>query len=241
MEFLNQQKNEADKKAKEEEKRIREENEKERQKLRDAYIRDWDIGKDGVEGKVKQFREMSQEEYVEQQRSKRIDEFAPLKTNCDSDKSKYNFDSHGKKVELNGKQSETKTWSDVRPVRTPSPPSIGEINIEAEKGLYFSTKKTEKVVKYKNFVKTQEVTPIANELSDDENEKIVPEKRKLVGEHAEIAPPPTYDYYGPIPKHRRPEKPFTSDMRDAMAQGSKSLEHKESNRKLPQHYDFTFD
>lgn len=202
------------------------------------------MGKDGVEGKAKKFREMTQGEYVEQQRSKRIDEFAPFTTNNDDEKSKYNFDSRGNKVEQSMKETETKTWSDVRPVKTP-PPSIGEIggDDDEQKGLYFSTKKVEKAVKYKNFVKAQEATPIANELSDDEGKEkeIVPDKRKLDTQHAEIAPPPTYDYYGPVPKHRRLEKPFSSNMREAMAQGSKSLELKESNRKLPQHYDFTFD
>ncbi|CAH0731927.1 unnamed protein product, partial [Brenthis ino] len=240
LEFLNQQKNEADKKAKEEEQRQKEEKEKERQKLRDAYIRDWDVGKDGVQDKVKKFKEMTQEEYVEQQRAKRIDEFAPPKTN-ESDRSKFNFDLRGNKIELN-KENQNKTWSDVRRPKTPPPPTIGDLSDDTQKGLYFTTKKTEKVVKYKNFVKSQEATPIANELSDEEESiRCVPEKRKFNVEHAEIAPPPTYDYYGPTPKHTRLEKPFSSNMREAMAQGSKSLETKESNRKLPQHYDFTFD
>lgn len=183
---------------------------------------------------------MTQEEYVEQQRAKRIDEFAPPKIS-ERDKSKFNFDSRGNKIELN-KEIENKTWSDVRRPITPPPPTIGDLSDDTQKGLYFTTKKAEKVVKYKNFVKSQEATPIANELSDEEESiRCMPEKRKFNVEHAEIAPPPTYDYYGPTPKHTRVEKPFSSNMREAMAQGNKSLETKESNRKLPQHYDFTFD
>ncbi|XP_028158601.1 coiled-coil domain-containing protein 174 [Ostrinia furnacalis] len=242
LEFLTQQKNEADAKAKEEEKKLREEQEKERQKLRDAYIREWDLGKEGVEGKVKKFREMTQEEYVEQQRSKRIDEFAPPKSSSSS-KSVHTFDESGRSSSgLN--PSTPKTWSEVRPMEAPPPPDIGDISaLDEQKGLYFSTKKPANTIKYKNFVQPQEPTPIENELSDDEGEgeQIRPQKRKSERDHSEIAPPPTYDYYGPTPKHSRPKKPFESDIREAYAQGAKSLEAKGNDRQLSKAYDFTFD
>ncbi|KAM3961204.1 coiled-coil domain-containing protein 174 [Aphomia sociella] len=243
LEFLTQQKNEADEKAKEEEKKIREEQEKERQKLREAYIREWDLGKEGVDEKLKKFREMTQEEYVEQQRDKRIDEFAPPQTSSAS-KSNYSFDATGKMVDLQTNKPAEKSWSDVRPrVKTPPPPIIGDIN--EQKGLYFSTvKKSESNVKYRNFVKAQEETPIVNELDESENNEVQShrlKKRSHETNHTEIAPPPTYDYYGPVPKHSKHDKPFESDIREAYAQGSKSLETKLSNRQLPKHYDFTFD
>lgn len=222
LEFLTQQRNEAEDKAKEEEKKIREEQEKERQKLREAYVREWDIGKEGIDGKVKKFRELTQEEYVEQQRNKRIDEFAPLpQTSKTADQV---FDDKGNII----KENSTKTWSDVRP-KTPPPPVIGPIE-EIPKGLFFTTKKD---VKYKNFVPA---TPIVNELDDER-----PEKRKNDGISTEIAPPPTFDYYGPVPKQAKGKKPFDSDINEAYTQGAKSLESKKSDRKLPQHYDFTFD
>ncbi|XP_031770480.2 coiled-coil domain-containing protein 174 [Galleria mellonella] len=244
MEFLTQQKNEADAKAKEEEKKIREEQEKERQKLREAYIREWDLGKEGVDDKVKKFREMSQEEYVDQQRDKRIEEFAPPQ-GSNSNKSNYSFDSTGRMVNLETNTPIEKSWSDVRPrVKTPPPPTIGDVT--EQKGLYFSTvKKPEHSVKYRNFIKAQEeVTQIVNELdehNDGEDQTSRPGKRTHETKHTEIAPPPTYDYYGPTPKHLKYEKPFDSDIREAYAQGSKSLETKTSNRQLPKHYDFTFD
>ncbi|KOB64457.1 Uncharacterized protein OBRU01_24240 [Operophtera brumata] len=268
LEFLTKQRDEADLKAKEEEKIKKEEQEKERQKLREAFIREWDLGKDGVEGKVKKFREMTQEEYVEQQRDKRIDEFAPFQT-ASSSKSNYTFDDSGSIV--GDSFTPAKTWSDVRPkAKTPPPPDISDI--ELQKGLYFSSKQqqddnkaprssvnertrleappppvisnvsTKRDIKYKNFVKSEEPTPIVNELSDDEGENEVQvrvnEKRSIDG--TEIAPPPTYDYYGPIPKKVKHQKPFTSDIREAYDQGKKSLEAKSSSRQLSKDYDFTF-
>ncbi|RVE50439.1 hypothetical protein evm_004976 [Chilo suppressalis] len=244
LEFLTEQKNEADEKAKEEERKAKEEQEKERQKLREAHIREWDLGKEGVEGKVKKFREMTQEEYVEQQRSKRIDEFAPPKA-LSSSRTDYTFDDKGRMIEPGSDTPVKKTWADVRPkTKTPPPPEIGDISFpDIQKGLYFSTSNKPSLTNYKNFVQTQEPTPIENELSDDEDisEQRKTEKRKFVSNHAEIEPPPTYDYYGPTPKCSRPQKPFNSDIREAYAQGAKSLENKGSDRQLSKQYDFTFD
>ncbi|XP_075984787.1 coiled-coil domain-containing protein 174 [Anticarsia gemmatalis] len=257
MEFLTQQKNEADAKATEEERKLKEEKEKERQKLREAYVREWDIGKEGIEGKQNKFREMSQEEYVEVQRSKRINEFAPPQTSTSTNA--HAFDDRGRMVNSDGTHARThsrsnartspptdtgdrnntapKTWADVRPrMKTPPPPDIGDLTDISQKGLYFSSnKKKENVVKYKNFVKAQEPTPIVNEVDD------VDEEIRNTESNNEIAPPPTYDYYGPVAKKTKFQKPFQSDIREAYAQGAKSLETKSSERKLPQHYDFTFD
>ncbi|XP_047988785.1 coiled-coil domain-containing protein 174 [Leguminivora glycinivorella] len=259
LEFLTQQKDEAEAAAKEKEKKLKEEQERERQKLREAYVREWDIGKDGVEGKLKKFREMTQEEYVEQQRAKRIDEFAPVQGSS-RDRSNYFFDDKGNMVSSDGsppsrnsrsgerpkvKTPPPPTWSDVRPVRNDSPPPVISDFEPEQKGLYFTSKKSipKHNVKYKNFVKTSEPTPIQNEISDDEVEERQndTEKRSHDSSHAQIAPPPTYDYYGPVPKKAKNHKPFESDIREAYAQGSKSLEPKSSRERIPPNYDFTFD
>ena len=243
LEFLTQQKNEADAKAKEEENKLKEEQEKEKQRLRDEYIREWDLGKEGVEAKVKKFKLMSQEEYVEQQRDKRIKEFAPPKTSTSGNSI---FDDKGNKV-VTKEVTATKTWADVRPrAKTPPPPEIGDLNeIPLNKGLYFSTSKKNggSSVKYRNFVKAQEPTPIVDELEDTDSEasNARTEKRKHDSNSVEVPPPPTFEYYGPTIKQTRFEKPFESDIREAYSQGAKSLETKSSGRKLPQHYDFTFD
>lgn len=261
---MTQQKNEADAKAIEEERKLKEQAEKERQKLRDAYVREWDVGKEGVEGKTKKFREMSQEEYVELQRSKRINEFAPLHASMSSNSNV--FDNRGKMLNYDGRPatnsgdegkpkiptpSDTadppvyqKTWTDVRPrSKTPPPPDIGDLSESSQKGLYFtSNKKKENNVKYRNFVKAQEPTPIVNEIYELEDAfEDREDTRDPESSITEVAPPPTYDYYGPVAKKAKFKKPFESDVREAYAQGAKSLEAKISNRKLPQHYDFTFD
>nr|XP_049693727.1 coiled-coil domain-containing protein 174 [Helicoverpa armigera] len=241
LEFLTQQKNEADAKAKEKENKLKMEQEKERQKLREAYVREWDIGKDGVDGKVKKFREMTQEEYVEQQRDKRINEFAPSQASTSGNAV---FDDKGNMV---GKKDPpaTKTWADVRPrVKTPPPPEIGDVS-EITKGLYFSSSsnKEERPVKYRNFVRAQEPTPIIDELEDANPvpEETRTEKRKHDSVGVEVPPPPTFEYYGPTIKQTKFDKPFESDIREAYSQGAKSLETKSSGRQLPKHYDFTFD
>lgn len=248
LEFLTQQKNEADAKAKAEENKLKEEQEKERQKLREAYIREWDVGKEGVEGKVKKFREMTQEEYVEQQRDKRIKEFAPQTPKASTSGNANVFDDKGKIVGSNAAiATATKTWADVRPPpKTPPPPEIGELNeTQQQKGLYFtSSKKNDIAVKYRNFVKAQEPTPIVNELEETDptlTSNKVAEKRKHESTSVEIPPPPTFEYYGPTIKQTKFDKPFESDIREAYVQGAKSLEPKSSNRQLPKHYDFTFD
>lgn len=257
LEFLTQQRNEADVKAKEEEMRKKNELEKERQKLRESYVREWDLGKDGVEDKAKKFREMTQEEYVEQQRDIRNDEFAPLKAS--NSKSNHSFDNQGKMVP----SAESKTWSDVRPEATFPPSDIGDLT--EQKGLYFSSKKQNepgpshvetipvappptsniryKEVKYKNFVRPQEPTPIVNELIDDDESNIDKINHKQNSNNSsglEVAPPPTYDYYGPVPKKQKFVKPFESDIREAYAQGAKSLEVKTKSRQISKDYDFMF-
>lgn len=254
LELLTRQRNEVEEKAKAEENKIKEEQEKERQKLREAYIREWDLGKEGVEDKVKKFREMTQEEYVEQQRNKRINEFAPPQIS--EKKSSFVFDSKGRKVNSEEPATQNKTWSDVRPkINTPPPPHIGEISLDESssptlieesnskkrKGLYFSSKETR--FNYRNFVPQQDLTPIVNELSDDESNTALETKNTgNVPSHSEIAPPATYEYYGPVNKKRIIERPFKSDIREAYAQGSKYLEASNSNREsnIPKQYDFMF-
>ena len=240
---MTQQKNEADAKANEKEKKLKEEQEKERQKLREAYVREWDIGKEGVEGNTKKFREMSQEEYVEQQRDKRIEEFAPPHTSTSGNSSV--FDNKGNKFGSN--DAPAKTWADVRPTaKTPPPPEIGDLSdFKQNKGLYFTSAKNkdDKCFKYRNFVKAQEPTPIVNELDDSDSgaDNIRTETGSYDLDSVEVPPPPTFEYYGPTIKKTRFEKPFESDIRESYSQGAKSLEPKSSGRKLPKHYDFTFD
>lgn len=254
LEFLTKQKDEADSKAKEEENKRKEEAEKEKQKIREAFVREWDIGKEGILGnKGRKFREMTQEEYVDQQRSKRLDEFAPSSTSSSSNKtSMYSFDVTGKKVRPDEAESRprlNKTWAEVRPdVEPPPPPLIGDIT--EQNSLYFTTKKGTKPpdphnklaskIKFRNFVRAQEPTPIIDEMLS-ETSVSEPGNEQLNSYSTEIAPPPTYDYYGPVPKQPRIQKPFLSDINEAYAQGSKSLESKSRDLQLSKQYDFTFD
>lgn len=158
---MTQQKNEADAKAKEDEKKRREVIEEERQKIRDSHVREWDVNKYSAK-RIKRFRVMSQKEYVDEQRSMRIKEFAP-KATVTSAPSGFSFDTQGRKTEATESPS---TYSDY--VET--------------KGLYFSTAKPKPALKnlYTNFVKAQEPTPIIN--------AIVPNKEEVNDENSEQGP-----------------------------------------------------
>ncbi|VEN42769.1 unnamed protein product [Callosobruchus maculatus] len=65
--------NEEEKKKREEEEKEREAAEKILEELRKKHVRPWDIGKEGV----KVFEEMSQDEWIENKRDERVEEFAP--------------------------------------------------------------------------------------------------------------------------------------------------------------------
>lgn len=217
---------------------MKEEKEKEREKLRQAHVREWDVGKEGVaEKKKEKFREMSQEEYVEQQRCKRIEEFAPPQveepfSTATHNSEKY-FNDKGLLVESESSQSRAKTWSDVRP-QVNTVISIPSEEESPQKGLYFTSNK--KAVKYKNFV--QGSTMIVNELNDeDSNQHKKSTKRKEIT-HAEIPPPPTFEYYGPSVKQYRTDIPFTSDLQEAYDQGMQQLEKKKGKANISEQYNF---
>lgn len=98
-------------------------------------------------------------------------------------------------------------------------------------------------VLYRNFVRAQDPTPIINEIDDNRESHDENLERHSETNHAEIAPPPTYDYYGPAAKRgrQREENPFQSDLREAYEQGVKSLHKGPSSHKLSQLYDFSLE
>lgn len=104
-------------------------------------------------------------------------------------------------------------------ISMPTVPGMEDIFLpeESNRTLFFTTKK-KKEFKRRNYdnslsdagpakrMKSQEAVPIRNELSDDSDDECMRNPGKS---GVEIAPPPTYDYYGPTGAgiHRKPRQP----------------------------------
>lgn len=177
--------------------------EKEKEKKRRQHVRPWDKGKEGV----REHREYTQEEWVERKRKERPTEFAPPTS----------FHRSSKHVDRD-QRSDT----------------------AENKSLYFSTKNPddkrntskESINPYKRRNVSPEIrTPIVNELSDnDDNEHYKSPKHdrsdsddERRGRGAEIAPPPTFDYYGPSGSKKHKTQHKKENIHDSISAGLKFL------------------
>lgn len=203
---LGVEENEAEQKRKMEE-------EKRREKKRKQHIRPWDKGKESM----KEHRVYTQEEWVEKKRKERPTEFAPptsfRKRSLDEDK--------------------LETYED--------------------KSLYFSTKKSDNKnesskrglnpYKRRN-ISPETRTPIVNELSDDDDyhrkksnkcdEDSDSDRESRRGKGVEIAPPPTFDYYGPSSskRHNKLEK-RKENIEDSITAGLNYLRKQTEQKQRP--------
>lgn len=193
---------------KEKEKEKQEEEMKKERKRR-QHVRPWDKGKEGV----KEHREYTQEEWVEKKRRERPSEFAPPTAF-----QKRSFDKGGPE------------------------------NYE-DKSLYFSTKKSENkrehskrsINPYKRNASPERRTPIVNELSDDDDCSSDYQQEKIGdddvdsnrGRGVEIAPPPTFDYYGPGSSKKQKTKPKKDDIEASIAAGLNYLREQTEQKKKP--------
>lgn len=170
--------------------------EKEKEKKRRQHVRPWDKGKEGV----REHREYTQEEWVEKKRKERPTEFAPPTSFQRSSKDHVD-------------RSET----------------------SENKSLYFSTKKVddkrkESINPYKRRNLSPETrTPIINELSDNDDKSPrsdsddEDDKRTTRGRGAEIAPPPTFDYYGPSGSKKHKTQHKKENIQDSISAGLRFL------------------
>lgn len=167
--------------------------EKKKDEKRRRHVRPWDKGKEGV----KQHREYTQEEWVEKKRRERPEEFAPPTA----------FQ----------KRSKTKTDRDSS-------------EVYENKSLYFSTKKSadsnRNINPYKRNIVPETRTPIVNELSDDDSvydkemrtsDPDSDDERR--GKGVEVAPPPTFDYYGPSSSKRHRVDRKKENIEDSITAG----------------------
>ncbi|XP_044262244.1 coiled-coil domain-containing protein 174 [Tribolium madens] len=84
------------------------------------------------------------------------------------------------------------------------------------KKMYDSDEESSKF-KMRQTTKKSKPEPIVNELSDDENES------RDRGKGAEVAPPPTYDYYGPGKSKKSQKRPEAPNVSDSIEAGLKFL------------------
>lgn len=200
-------------KRKQEESKQQQEKERLLEEARKKHVRPWDIGKEGV----KEHYEMTQDEWVEKKRNERAEEFAPpqiySKREFRSSVKTSNSGETDKSLKFTTKKFKTKKGRREK------------VNVEAEvsdtlEDIYQSV--------------AMEPTPIENlceEADFDDHNKTMHEKiyetetissgstRKGV----EIAPPPTYEYYGPSDSKKRKYVKSEVNIQNSIEAGLKFL------------------
>lgn len=216
----------------------REAREAEARKEREKFVREWDLGKEDLE--KRRHKVMTQEEWVDKKRQERPKEFAPPQSTSRKSKKLTTFDDKRFPSENDPKK---RTWENVRPGIKPDI----KINLEEDKNqsLYFTTKKRKEDIKNKYFdpnvnsEETFESIPIMDEIEDYEqnDRKSKPECRK----GAEIEPPPTFEYYGPVNKKRRREDEKRIDVGESFEVGLQLLKDKADKKDKRKPREFTED
>ncbi|KAI4460326.1 hypothetical protein MML48_6g00006369 [Holotrichia oblita] len=200
--------------------------EKERELMREKHIRPWDYGKEGV----KEHIEYTQEDWVHKQRRERKEEFAPPSSYVEDKNSLY-FTS---KKESKTKNKERKKDSFYIDTSRP-PPKIN--NPSKRKVNPYKTEEQEDSHKTKKF----EPKPIVDECIDFDDEQNELMKDYLVfkerfeteerGRGAEIAPPPTFEYYGPSGSKRIKPQVKKVAIEDSISAGLQFLRQQAEKKK----------
>ncbi|XP_077285926.1 uncharacterized protein LOC143911074 [Arctopsyche grandis] len=224
LDFVEEQK----KASSENSRKEREAREIEAQKEREKFVREWDLGKEDSE--KQRHKVMTQEEWVDKKRKERPKEFAPQSESRYSNKKSTSFDDRGFYFDTQGDSSlRAPTWEDVRPTNSMDNPGTS-LAAASNQSLYFTTKKRKDDIKNKYFDPsvntgvTFDPVPIRNEAAEDDGVKIdtkCPSERK----GAEVAPPPTYEYYGPADRKRKKEEKKI-DVEESFEVGLHLLEEK---------------
>lgn len=186
------------KQKKKEEKKLKKKErlEQEREEKRQHHIRPWDHGKDGIDNVPGRLSTLDDEE----------------------DKWEY-------KAEKPGPMSQEQ-WNELQ--RTERNPDFAPPSMESPPPSFnrFTTKKP-KPIKRRNEAAVENMfnEPIRNELDGDDfplDDEDAANKRR----RAEIAPPPTFDYYGPASVSRPKMKGVNADIGDSIEAGLQFLRQK---------------
>lgn len=220
-----------------------------RNEARKRHVRPWDIGKDGV----REFYQMSQDEWNEKKRKERRNEFAPP--------SSYHKREFKSMRSLDTERSESD--KSLRFSSRSHKPQLKNINPYKRKNSSDSdndvSSKQSRTYEPDDPTSDEEIAPtvamkpvpIVNELeeSNDFDDQLLADYHKLQDDklssnesnssrkRTEIPPPPTYDYYGPG-SSRRPvnNKPQSTNIVDSIEAGLKFLrDQEEKKRKNERH------
>ncbi|CAH1183265.1 unnamed protein product [Phaedon cochleariae] len=232
-------------KKKEEEKKQQEERERILDEARKKFIRPWDIGKEGVKEK----EVMTQEEWVEKQRKERPEMFAPPKTY-----SRQNFRSNEKKNDMEDTNKSLRFSTKKIPKSHKNKQSRTQLGINPFKK---NVQEDTIIDVDEDYVEIPQSSPIEPTLIEDLTDSRDFEDR-LLGDYStisqtidpdysndsdrgrgvEIAPPPTFDYYGPtsskIPRRSEQSKPLEDSIEAGLKFLRKQVEHKEKSTKHPE-------
>lgn len=219
-----------------------------REEARKRYVRPWDIGKDGV----REFYQMSQDEWNEKKRKERRNEFAPPsayhKREFKSMRSLDTERSEGDKSLRFSSKSHKPRTKNINPYKRKDHSDSDNENLDVpskQSRTYEPDDPTsdEEIIGPTVAMKP---VPIVNELaeSSDFDDQLLADYHKLQDDklcskesvssrkRTEIPPPPTYDYYGPG-SSRRPvnNKPQSTNIGDSIEAGLKFLRDQEEKRR----------
>lgn len=225
---------------------IEEKKEQEKEVARKRHIRPWDIGKEGV----REHYEYSQEEWNKKKRKDRPAEFAPPSSYhrpyvseprdkddiSEIDKTLYFSTKKQKKLENRDRKDNGTFFVDT----SKPPPTIRKHHINPYK--------TKETISYEQTTTViSKPVPIVNECEDfdEEQDPLFDDYKQMQqnnsrstdslesdsesechrGKGIEIAPPPTFDYYGPSGIKRSKCSSHKENLQDSIAAGLQFLRH----------------
>lgn len=227
-------------KKNEEMKRQQEEKEKLLEEARKKHVRPWDIGKEGV----KEHYEMTQEEWVEKKRDERPEEFAPPqiynKREFRSSVKASSSDETDKSLKFTTKKSKNRNRN-KRKERMSGTSTESEIASIIEEDVHQSVEVEPTLIKdlYTDSEFDDRLQADYNKAMDVNEEADTSNASRRRG--AEIAPPPTYEYYGPSdskrPKSAKPEINIQNSIEAGLKFLRKQVEEKQKTSR--HHKDYT--
>lgn len=221
-----------------------------RAEVRKRHVRPWDIGKDGV----REFYQMSQDEWNEKKRKERRNEFAPPSAYHKREfKSMRSLDTEGSESDKSlrfSSRSHKSQLKNINPYKRKDRSHSDDENLDDSSKQSRTYEPDEPTSDEEIPTVAMKPVPIVNEVeeSNDFDDQLLADYHKLQDDklfskesdssrkRTEIPPPPTYDYYGPGSSRRPVNKPQSTNIVDSIEAGLKFLrDQEEKKRKHERH------